>query len=235
MGRLRYIAFTVALGYLLSPSMGMASLVSYDAFGSVKDRMGSELPITGEVHIDDQLRDWDGNGPGLPTEIHDQTGSWAYQYYITGYSLSVGEYSFTGDSGMIYLTLERFPTLEDWGIGDLMWFLEDGHDDSQWQAWTGEHFTFKNADGTPQDFSQYSTLADTIDLSALMYLYKDPILADGPHFELRLVRDSPSVPVPEPSVTALMGVSAIGLFLRRRRRLQRGSPSPGMRSFTCRR
>ena len=87
------IALAVVLGCLIGPSLGQASSVYYTADGSVMDKQGSMLPIVGEMYIDDQLRDWEGNKPGQPTELHDEVGLFEYQYYITGYSLKVGEYT----------------------------------------------------------------------------------------------------------------------------------------------
>lgn len=216
MNRMR-IALAVVLGCLLGPSLALATPVNYTAVGSVTDKQGSLLPIVGEMNIDDQLRDWEGNRPGQPTGLHEEVGIFEYQYYITDYSLKVGEYTFAGDSGMFYLTLARYPTLEDWNFGDLMWFLEEGSDDSQWPLWIGEHFTFYNTDQTSQLPAQYGSLADTIELAFLMYLPDDPILPDGPPFSLRLVKNEASTPAPEPSTMFLLGAGLLGMVMRKNR------------------
>lgn len=207
------IALALTLGCLVHPALIMASPVYYAAYGSVVDKQGRTLPIDGGVYIDDQLREWAGNEPGQPTEVHDQLGLSIYQYSITGYSLNVGEYAFAGASGMMYMPLFRYPTLNDWGTGDLMWFLEQGNAASQWTEWVGEDFSFYNADGTAQEISRYATLAETINFAQMLYLPNDPILPDGPPFSLWLVKADDSAPAPEPSTMVLLLASLAGAGL----------------------
>lgn len=221
MNRLKSIAFAFTLCCFISPSISMASPVFYSAFGSVTDNQGRTLPIDGGMYIDDQLRD--GNS-GLPTDVRDEVGLFFYQYFITGYSLNVGEYAFSGNSGSLYMPLIRFPNLEEWSAGDLMWFLSEGDDRSQWSGWIGEDFSFRNPDGTLQDHSEYISLAESIHLFEMMYLFNDPILSEAPPFNLRLIRNTTATPVPEPSAIVLLGASLLGMTLRSKHRRGQGLP-----------
>lgn len=226
------IALALILACLVVPSGSPASPISYSAVGSVTDKEGNDLPIAGKMSIDNQLRNWRGDGPGQPTALHDDLGIYEYQYYIAGYSLQVGNYTFAGDSGMFYLTLDHYPTPADWGFGDLMWFLQDSSANSAWTGWIGEDFTFYNADLTKQQADQYGSLADTIDLLFLMYLPDDPILPDGPPFNLRLVKDDDPAPAPEPSTVLLLGAGLAGMAARRKfsARRRSGKTDSGSRS-----
>ncbi len=212
MNRTKCLVLAVVLGCLIGPAIGMASPVGYSAIGSVEDAQGLILPIWGEMTIDNQLRDWE---TGRPTQLFQ--GSGQYFYDILDYSLAIGPYSFSGPSGSLYM--EFFPGPR---FGDFVWFLIDGDMNSQWDFWSGEVFTFYNADWTPQLLpSQYGNLADVIHIEDLATMRPTPApLGDprvNPVFSLWLVRKNDSPPVPEPATMTLLGASALGMFLHRRR------------------
>ncbi len=216
MNRSKYLFLAVVLGCLISPAFVTATPIGYTASGSVDDAQGLLLPISGEMTIDNQLRGWT---TGQPTQLQ---GSGQYFYDMPGYSLTIGPYSFSGPRGELYMEfLQTDSPADDLDFGDFMWFLEDGDENSQWDSWGGEVFTFCNADGSPQLLpSQYGSLADIIRLEGLAYLpnYPDPIFGDFPSgFNLLLVRKNDSAPVPEPATMTLLGASALGMFLHRRR------------------
>lgn len=210
MNRLECIALAVGCFCFICSPCSNASPISYTAVGSVVDNQGMTLPIDGEVYIDNQLRDM----LGQPTEMSNLTGVSVYNYYITGYALNVGEYSFSGTGGWLYTPLIKYPT--DWDFHDLMWALNEGDTDSQWSGWLGEGFTFCDPDWTPRAASQYFSLADNINLFWLMN-YDDPIIPNSSPFDLWLVKNEGAIPSPEPTTIVLLGAGLIAIGLRRKK------------------
>lgn len=186
------------------PVSTFATSWEYNASGTVQGTNGNILDITGSMVISDELM-WHS---GQPIEEQFKTGPYQYNYLISDFSLSVGEYSFSGSSGTIYF--EGIPL-----IGDKMWWIEGSGD---WEEWIGESFSFYNSDGTAYDDStnDYCNLAPVIQFSHLDYLFDDQILStSSPNLDLKFYRSS--VPVPEPA-TCLLIVSGlfVGLFFRKK-------------------
>lgn len=209
------IVSTVCLGlFLLVSTVCVAMPVHYAAVGSIMDKEQQQLTISGWVNFDDQLRDWHGEGAGVPpVSSLDYLGQ--NQFYIIDYSLKVGSHFFSGMSGHLYMEFIMDQTLNDWTFGDSMWFLEDGL--GPWDEWGGELFHFYNPDGTEQNHtSQYFNLANKIQLVSFDYNFNDPILPTySSDFNLWLTRQDPT-PVPEPSTLAFVAASLLGLFAFRR-------------------
>jgi PEP-CTERM motif len=197
----------------LVPATGRAVPIYYAVNGSIADNQQDTLQIAGGLYIDDQLRSWDGGQAvtsGSPAQ---------YQYSITGYSLQVGNYAFSGKSGSLFM---------DSAIGDLMWFLNDGV--GPWQEWGGENFYFFNADGSPAqviDSSEHhyiNSLSPLIELTGLLSNPNDPILlSDAPGFNMWLTRKS-SDPVPEPPIILLFGVGLLATLAYRTVHREKQSP-----------
>jgi len=173
----------------------------FTAVGSVIDRNGQPLNISGWVNFDDQLRYW-GSSELVPL---DANGYWQTKYPITGYSLQVGNYAFSGAQGSLYMELDLNPGATS--TGDFMWFLEGGT--GAWNKWTGEEFHFLNEDGSykERNATTYRTLADSILLKALDYNSEDAILPEySSDFILTLTRQV-IVPNP-PHALRILGVSS---------------------------
>lgn len=155
----------------------------YTVAGSVTDKGGQLLTISGWVDFDDQLRYW---GSGLVVPI-DETGYMQIKFAIIGYSLQVGSYAFSGAQGSLYMELVMNPGVTQ--PGDFMWFLEEGT--GSWSKWTGEEFHFLNEDGTYKERSAgaYRNLANSILLKAFDYNVEDPVLPkESSDFKILLTR-----------------------------------------------
>jgi len=204
----------VCLCFYFSLSKSCLALpVHYSASGTIIDNNQQLLTISGWVDFDDQLRSWDGGGAGQPVASLDSIGQ--NQFYITGYSIKVGEHVFSGSSGHLYMEFMLDQSSNEWIFGDTMWFLEDGT--GPWDEWIGELFNFFNPDNTAQLFpSQYFDLANKIQLVAFDYNFNDSILPSySPDFNLWLTKQDPAH-TPEPSTFVLVGASLLGLFAFRR-------------------
>jgi hypothetical protein len=156
--------------------------------------------------ISDQLWGW----PVGNTKVADPMPAQQYGYSIDGYNLGVGNNSFAGQDGSLYM--EWFGS----SLGDVMWFLDNGT--GGWNQWIGEVFTFYNTDNTLYAASWYVDLAPVIELTGLDYLQDDEqILSQTPTLELRLERTGPVyAAVPEPSLLLLGSMGLIFLGLRRK-------------------
>lgn len=206
------IVFSLILLVLVS---GIALPYFYSAHGSVVDDQQNIRPISGGMYIDDQFRDWiPGDAVALPmgSRYPEDIGIRNYRYNISDFSLTVGNSVFSGSTGNFYLPIYRSPTLDDWGLGDTMWFLDGigGY---------GEIFAFYNQDGSPQDPSQYTRLADLIELKDLLGNSNNPALPNWDswrEFDVWLERENPA-PVPEPATVVLLGASLLGMIGYRKR------------------
>lgn len=200
---LKKLFLIIAVGSFIVPSISTASPVYYTATGSFPEDNGTTLSIIGGMYIDDQLRTWDGYA-GQPTQV-DSNGM-QYQYYITDYSLKVGQDIFSGDHGHLYMEI-----VSNYRENDLMWFFEDGSITSRWDRWIGEIVIFYDDDGMVQTPYQYlSSLANIVNLQ-MPYLYEN---YNG--FNLWLTRGD-SAPVPEPSILALLGAGFVGTIIQKKR------------------
>jgi len=196
--------FAVCLCFFFSfPTKCIALPVHYTATGSAIDNDGSTLSISGWMDFDDQIRHWN-SGQTVQANEYISTGS--YGYYITEFSLRVGNNVFFGTSGALYFELHReYPTLDAGIIGDLQWTL-DGL--GAWTSWHHQLFYFFNADGSTQD--SYLNLASLIHLPHTADSYPELFSP-----EMWLSRQDPAL-VPEPSTLVLVGASLFGLLVFRR-------------------
>ena len=201
------LTFSIPLNSLGTPC-------TYEASGSLKN-IGDDrqFEISDSVVIDDSLRLWNGSTETPAPLASTALGNNQYSYFISSYSFEISEiatsdqYSFSGDSGCFYI--ERF----DSGIGDLMWFLDDGS--GNWHTWTGENFHWFHSDMSSCNlFDETNKLAPIIQLTALDYFFDDPIFSVSVNTELWLSKTNP---IPEPSTVLLFSFGLLAFLPRGRR------------------
>ena len=223
MKKILCFTFFLVLGWIMVPTHGISALIYYDAYGSVSDKYGKPLQISGGMYIENQLREWGTGEPvdytadiPIPRELHHVTDNIGINHYglsIEFFNFKVDEYDFFG-SGDFYISLFRECPSSDVTFDYSEWYLW-GSQGSQWDNW-GSFFG-----GKPIQINEKISLADEIDLGWMVHWDSNcPILGDPyeayPALDLTLVRQDP-IAVPEPSTGILFGIGIAGMFIYRLR------------------
>ena len=198
------LSFVVTAVLVALPISSFADYIRYSVDGTVVDDLQIERDISGFMIISDQALDWVTEQP-VPSD----TDCAKFGFPILEWSITVGEYSYSGQPGYSFHEANLYIQLECINIlGDTMWFLGD-YDHSgigDWDYWIGEIMYFYHEDGTPYDPTrEYVQLAPIIRLGLPTYV-GDPVFGgEGVSGDMWLTQQPADYPQTANTIAASYG------------------------------